>query len=214
MRDFLHHRPFGPHRYAEIERGDADHPVLELNHQRLVEAEPVPLHVDGFLRDGAAVAAQLHLDDVARNDAQHEEHEHRHAEQRGDREQDAVDGIAQHLKVSPAARPCAGPRAMPLCVQPDLGEVLAEIVAWRHSPAHQRPCGSARCGTTTAAAAGSPARTAASRTPGSSPAVSSDRVRASGRHRACRARGPSSATGCPASGRSRDTCSAPGSDRP
>ena len=96
-RDFLHDRPLGPHRDAEFERHDADHPVLELVDQRLVEPEPVPLHLDGFLRHGAAVAAQLHLDDVARNDAQHEEHEDRHAEQRRDREQDAVEGIAQHL---------------------------------------------------------------------------------------------------------------------
>ena len=34
--------------------------------QRLVEAEPLALHLDGLLRDVAAVAAQLHLDDVAR----------------------------------------------------------------------------------------------------------------------------------------------------
>jgi hypothetical protein len=102
-RDFLHHRPLGPHRYPIVESRDADHPVLELNRQRFVEAEPVSLHLDGFLRDGAAVSAQFHLDDIARNNAQHEEYEDRHAEQRGDREQDTIDGIAQHVMSLPAA---------------------------------------------------------------------------------------------------------------
>ena len=97
MRDFLDHRPVGPHRLAEVERGHADHPVGELVDQRLVEAEPLALHVDHFLRDVAAVAAQLHLDHVARNDAQHEEHQHRHAEQRRDHQQHAVEGVAEHV---------------------------------------------------------------------------------------------------------------------
>ena len=72
--------------------------------QRLVEAEPLALHLDGFLRDVAAVAAQLHLHDVARHDAQHEEHEHRDADQRRDHQQDAVDGVAEHAGDLAAAR--------------------------------------------------------------------------------------------------------------
>ena len=73
-----------------------DHPLAELDDQRLVEAEPLAFELDGLLRDAAAVAAQLDLDHVAWNDPQHEEHKHRHAEQRGDHQQHAVDGVAEH----------------------------------------------------------------------------------------------------------------------
>ena len=96
QRDLLHHRPLGPHRLAEVELRHADHPLAELDEQRLVEAESLALQLDRLLRDAAAVAAQLDLDDVARHDAQHEEHEHRHADQRRDHQQDAVDGVAEH----------------------------------------------------------------------------------------------------------------------
>ena len=95
--DLFHDRPFGPHRIAEIQRCDAHHPVLELNDEGLVEAEPLALHFDCFLRDGSAVPPQLHLDDIAGNYAQHEKDEDRYAEQRGDRQQHAVDRVAEHV---------------------------------------------------------------------------------------------------------------------
>jgi ribosome-binding protein aMBF1 (putative translation factor) len=39
--DLLHDRPVGPHRLAEIEGREPDHPVAELVDERLVEAEPL-----------------------------------------------------------------------------------------------------------------------------------------------------------------------------
>ena len=104
------HRPLGPHRLAEVERREPDHPVAELLEQRLVEPEPLALLLDRFLRDVAAVAAQLDLDDVARHDAQHEEHEHRDADQRRDHQQDAVDGVAEHRVCTAAEPPSSRPR--------------------------------------------------------------------------------------------------------
>ena len=81
--------------------------------QRLVESHPLAFHLDGFLADGAAVAAQLDLDHVAGDDAQHEEHQHRDAEQRRDHQQDTVDGVAEHFFLFPrlAKREGGGVRA-------------------------------------------------------------------------------------------------------
>ena len=129
------------------------------DHQRLVEAEPCALRLDGLLRDAAAVAAQLDLHHVAGNDAQHEEDEHRDAEQRRDREQDAVDGVAEHVMVQP--RPGRGPGRGPmslLAARPrrDPDRDCGSATSSSPSPS----CGSARCGATTRAAADRPVRTA------------------------------------------------------
>ena len=110
QRDFLDHRPLGPHRHAEVELRHADHPLAELGDERLVEAHPLAFHLDGFLADGAAVAAQLDLDHVAGHDAQHEEHQHRDAEQRRDHQQDAVDGVAEHFFFFLSLAPRSGER--------------------------------------------------------------------------------------------------------
>ena len=164
-RDLLHHRPLGPHRDAEVELSPCRPSSRRTGStQRLVEAEPLALQLDRLLRDAAAVAAQLDLDDVAGNDAQHEEHEHRHAEQRRDHQQDAVDGVAEHVCM-PACGPSrrrSGERAS--------GQRLLRSARRRRarrrgcgsatSSSPSPSCGSARCGATTAAAADRPARTA------------------------------------------------------
>ena len=165
-RDFLGHRPLGPHRDAEVERREAVHVVGELVDQRLVEAEPLALRVDHFLRDVAAVAAQLHLHDVARNHAQHERR--RGNRSASDHQEQAVQRVAEHEVTSvgrgPALSRKAGEGSDVTGSARDVLELSAEIVARRHlfaSPS--APCGSARCGATTGSAADRLVRTRASR---------------------------------------------------
>jgi len=67
---------------CEIQRCDAHHPVLELNDEGLVEAEPLALHFDCFLRDAPRPPAASPRR-CRRNYAQHEKDEDRYAEQRG-----------------------------------------------------------------------------------------------------------------------------------
>jgi hypothetical protein len=71
-------------------------PIDELNGQRLVETEAGAFALQDLSRDVAAVGAQLHLDHIAGNDAQHDEGEESDAEQGRDHEGDATGEIAEH----------------------------------------------------------------------------------------------------------------------
>src|SRR5262245_24235021 len=44
--------------------------------------------------------------------------------------------VYRSIGVAPAARLCAGPRRRSLGVQPNIAEILAEVVTRRHAPAH------------------------------------------------------------------------------
>ncbi len=90
-----------PHRFAEIERDEPDHPVAELGGERLIEAKPGALALDHVLRDIAAFAAQLELDDVAGHDAEHDEDQHGNAEQCRQCQQQAMGEIAGHAAAPP-----------------------------------------------------------------------------------------------------------------
>jgi hypothetical protein len=100
-----HHRPAGPHGDAEVADEDAGHPVDELPPHGLVEPEPGALGIDGGLAHLAAFGEQAQLHHVAGHQAQQDEDQHRHAEQRRDHQQDAVYRVAEHR-----GQPGKGPR--------------------------------------------------------------------------------------------------------
>jgi len=76
----------------------------------LVEAEALALGHDQVLRHAAALAAEHHVGDVPGHGAQHQEHEHRDADQRRDHQRDALENVAEHGRNSAAKEPAGSCR--------------------------------------------------------------------------------------------------------
>ena len=85
--DLVDHGPVRPHRPAEVEGEEPDHPLPELHQQRLVQPQADALGLDRLRRHRAAVGKHLHLHDVAGDHPQKEERDDRHADQRRDHQQ-------------------------------------------------------------------------------------------------------------------------------
>ena len=178
----------------------AAQPLAELHVDRLVEPEARALRLDDRLRDVGAVAAQHHFDRIAAHQAQHEEHQDRDPEQRRDHQQQPLSDVAEHGS-GPGERKRGGLAAPPrsrhrrgsLPVEPDVGQVLPDVVAGRDVPALQLlvvdddavpPDRRDRC---------TPARARASRTRAAARSASSCRARPTACRRARRACGRSAA---------------------
>ena len=116
--DFRGHRLARPHRGAEVEAEEAPDEVNELQQHRAVHAEFGMAGGDRPRIEAAAAGPQAHHADVAGDQPHQQEHQRRRPDQRRDHQQHALEDVAVHL-----------------LVQPDIRQILIEVMARADLPA-------------------------------------------------------------------------------